>query len=96
MTDAKTHSCEALSRLMITRTRTSKTNGNAQDACKIRAIPKEIYIHKKHTCSCMGMLSEWRKLPPKTREGLGVNTAWIQPDGIIRVSPASNTTLSKR
>lgn len=43
----------------------------------------------------MGMLSEWRKLPPKTIEGLGVKTAWIQPDGIIIVSPAFSTTLAK-
>lgn len=43
----------------------------------------------------MGMLSEWRKLPPKTSEGLGVKTAWIHPDGIISVSPAFSTTLAK-
>lgn len=41
----------------------------------------------------MGMLSECKKLPPKTSEGLGVNTACIQPEGIISVSPAFSTTL---
>lgn len=29
--------------------------------------------------SCRRMLYRWRKLPPNTRESIGVRTAWIQP-----------------
>ena len=33
-----------------------------------------------------------RKLPPKTMESWGVYTAWIQPEGMKNVFPASIST----
>lgn len=40
------------------------------------------------TRTCIFIDNPWRKLPPKLIQSTGVKTAWIQPDGIKRVSPA--------
>ena len=42
--------------------------------------------------SCVGIESEWTKLPPKTSESLGVYTAWSQPEGRKRVLPGLSAT----
>ena len=43
--------------------------------------------------SCRSMAKLWRKFPPKTRESIGVMTAWIQPVGRNTVWPWRMTHL---
>ena len=42
---------------------------------------------------CFSIAKEWRKFPPNTKESSGVYTAWIHPDGMKNVLPASKVIM---